>query len=563
MNDFIELRRVVAIVLKRWWLILLIVAIITPLGYAYSRRQPPVYQATSTLLVGQFMQSTNLSKADIQTSEGFAQTYADLALRQPVLEGVITQLNLKENWQKLQQKVTVKSITGTQLIEITAEANSPQLASNIANAIGDQLIANSPTKITQDSQGMYTFTRKQLDRLQQRIIDGQNRLQEIDTTIQGTSSQSKLDQLNTEKTTLEEQITSWEKNYIEMSSFVEQQSVPNNYLTMIEKAEANPEPIRPRVGLNTILSAFLGIVLGLGLIFILEGLGDTYQSLEDLYQLSDLNILGVIERIKGKKWSDKIITYQDPYSSLVESYRMVRSRIQLFSGDHLTNSLMVTSALPGEGKTITASNLALVFAQGGVQTILVDLDFRNPSLHHLFNLDNGKGLIDLLSSKQSVEEVIGKYLNNTTSKNLKIMTSGKLNTDSSERISSERMEEVLISLQEKADLVIFDCPPALLAAENMILSKMVDGVVLVIRAGKAKRSEVRQVLDDLQTVGAHLYGCVFNQGKSKISYANYRNHRTGWLYRLKTLGKNKSSRVSRHTETVMPDLVKIKSQNSQ
>ncbi len=246
MNDFIELRHVTAIVLKRWWLILLVVAITTPLGYALSRRQTPVYQASTTVLVGQFMQSTSLSKDDIQTSEGFAQTYVNLALRQPVLQGVVTQLKLKETWQELKKRVKVKSITGTQLIEIDAEANSPQSARNIADAVATNLIAISPTMSSKESQNTYTFSRQQLASLQQRIINGQNRLQEIEVALQRPSSNIDVSALQTEETKLEESITNWEKNYIELSTLIRQQSTPNNYLTVIEMAEADSEPIRPR-----------------------------------------------------------------------------------------------------------------------------------------------------------------------------------------------------------------------------------------------------------------------------------------------------------------------------
>src|SRR5215218_9515921 len=143
MKDFIELRRIFAIVTRRLWLIVLLTAVATSIGVFVSRSQTPIYQATTTMLVGQFIQSTSVNRADIQTSADVAKTYADIALRQPVLDKVIETLKLDVTARGLKNQVRVKAIEGTQLIEVTAEATSAEAARSIADEVAAQLIALS------------------------------------------------------------------------------------------------------------------------------------------------------------------------------------------------------------------------------------------------------------------------------------------------------------------------------------------------------------------------------------------------------------------------------------
>ena len=170
MNDFIELRRLIVIALKRWWLILLMAALGASLGYSISRIQTRVYQATATMLIGQIFQSTSPDRADVQTSEALAQTYADIAHRQLVLQGVVEALDLNVTWQSLRKRVQVESVTGTQLLQVRVEADSPEVARRIADEVANQLIllrsANGEGGETDSGQ---SFIHQQVLDLEERI----------------------------------------------------------------------------------------------------------------------------------------------------------------------------------------------------------------------------------------------------------------------------------------------------------------------------------------------------------------------------------------------------------
>ena len=512
MNDFIELRRLSSIILRRWWWLAILTVLGALAGYLFSRQQTPVYQATTTILVGDSIRSTNVDRVDIQVSEALVQTYVEVAQRQPVLQGVVTALNLNGTWQALGRQIQVTLIESTQLIQIVVEASSPEMARRIADEIVNQLILLSPT----NSEGSDNeFNREQLTSLQERIVTGQNRLLEIEDAMSKSISEIELADLQREKSTLNGLLVEWERNYTDMLLVTEPKRNPTQ-LSVIESAHSNNNPIRPRVQLNTLLGGVLGVIIGLGLIFLLDFLDDTYKSLNDFSQSEEVNILGSIRKIKGRKLSDKLVALKHPHSPVTESYRIIRSRIRFKPTDKLTRSIMVTSSMPEEGKSVTAANLAVVFAQANYKTVIVDADLRHPALHELFEVNNEAGLGDLLSSTDlKIEDCV----QDTSLKNLKILTSGMPLPDPSERLGSERMKEILDELKSVASIIIVDSAPVLVYADAIVLSGRLDGVIMVIQAGKSTRGAVTQALFDLQNANANLLGSVFNQSPKSDTFS--------------------------------------------
>nr|MDQ3006153.1 polysaccharide biosynthesis tyrosine autokinase [Chloroflexota bacterium] len=268
--------------------------------------------------------------------------------------------------------------------------------------------------------------------------------------------------------------------------------------------------------LNTLLGGVLGMIIGLGLIFLLDFLDDTYKSLNDFSQSEEVNILGSIRKIKGRKLSDKLVAFKHPHSPVTESYRIIRSRIRFKPTDKLTRSIMVTSSMPEEGKSMTAANLAVVFAQANYKTVIVDADLRHPALHEVFKVNNEVGLGDLLSS---TDFKIQDCIQDTSANNLKILTSGMPLLDPSERLGSDRMKDILDELKSVASVIIVDSPPVLIYADAIALSGRLDGVIMVIQAGKSTRGAITQALFDLQNANANLLGSVFNQSPKSDTFS--------------------------------------------
>lgn len=521
MNDTIDLRQYIAIALKWWWLLILLPAVAAATGYVVSQRQTPVYQASTTIIVGQSIQAKDLSTSDLYLSERLSRTYAEIAQRQPVLQGVVDTLSLSDSWQGLRSRVTVKPVSDTQLLEITVEASSPEEARVTADEIAHQLILLSPTELqNQEVNENQRLVRQRLEKLQAKIDAGQTRLQTLEDAMSGSISAEQVQELQSEINKLETLIAEWESNHTQLLIFVESKKSPN-YLAVIEPAQGSNRPIRPQTTQDTLLAGVVGILLAAGLIFLIEYLDDTIKSTNDFIQIFGLTALGAIARIKGNSYADKLITNKELFSPISEAYRMVRSNIQFVSVDRPARSIMITSATPSEGKSITAANLGIVMAQAGHKTIIVDADLRRPMQHEIFQVPNLAGLTDILCSPEVKPE---GHLRKTNIENLHVVTSGAIPPNPSELLGSERMQRVLGSLGELADVVIYDSPPALSVTDAAVLSNRVDGVILVAEAGQTRLGAIRQTILNLQHADANLLGGVLNRAKGKKEGYYYYYH---------------------------------------
>ena len=507
-----QLRKYIAIGLKWWWFMLLGAVVGGAASYGVSRLQAPVYQAITKLIVGQSIQAAQLDSKDLLTSEQLALTYAEIARTRPVLQGVVETLGLSDTWQDLAERLTITPIVNTQLIQIAVEANSPEGARVTADEVVRQLIRLSPTSLqNQENEENQSFVRQRLTDLQARIEAGQASLTSLQSQMSGSLSAEQVKDLQNEINTLDGLINEWENNYTQLLVFVEGSKSPN-YLAVIDPAQASPDPVRPRILLNTILGGMVGLFLALGVIVLLEYLDDTLKSSDDLNQSFGLPAVGVVAYIRGKNYQDKLVTMTDLFSPVSESYRMIRSNIQFMSVDRPAKTIMVTSAVPGEGKSVTSANLAIVMAQAGLKTVLIDADLRRPVQHHIFQVPNVGGVTDLLCSP---ELQINGHLRKTSVENLQLITSGPLPPNPSELLGSQRMSQVLANLREVADIIILDSPPAAAVTDASVLSTRVDGVLLVTEAGRTRRDLVKRAITNLQQSGAHLFGGIINRVSTK------------------------------------------------
>jgi capsular exopolysaccharide synthesis family protein len=206
----------------------------------------------------------------------------------------------------------------------------------------------------------------------------------------------------------------------------------------------------------------------------------------------------------------------------VEAYRALRTNIRFSSPDRPVKTLMVTSPLASEGKTTTAANLGAVFARAGATTIIVDADLRKPRQHKIFQVDNRAGLTTALVS--DVPSQMNGNLKESGVPNLRLLASGPRPPNPSELLSSERMNALMEHLRGEADVVIFDTPPCLAVSDPAVLASRVDGVLLVLQAGKSRREAAVRAKEALEQVGAKILGVVLTKipaRKGRYGYYYY------------------------------------------
>ncbi|RLQ94799.1 CpsD/CapB family tyrosine-protein kinase [Falsibacillus albus] len=214
----------------------------------------------------------------------------------------------------------------------------------------------------------------------------------------------------------------------------------------------------------------------------------------------------------------KLITKNEPKSPVSEQYKTIRTNIQFSAVDQEMRSIMVTSAGPGDGKSTTVANLAVVFAQQGNKVLLVDADLRKPTVHYTFGVTNVRGLTNVLSNQLEIEDAAVS----TEVDDLFILTSGPIPPNPAELMGSRLMKNFLEKAYEQFDIVLFDTPPVLVVTDGQVLSNHCDGTVLVVSSGRTEMEAAGKAKDILENTKSKLLGVVLNNKKAKdTSYYYY------------------------------------------
>jgi capsular exopolysaccharide synthesis family protein len=475
------------------------------LGILGSALDPPQYQSSTTIQVGQALQNPNANSSDLYNGQALAQTYADLAKRQPALQGTLDALQLTWNWTVLRGMVTSQIVPGTQLIQISVVDTVPQRAQVLTNEIAHQLILQSPTAEDPAQVAQRQFVQGEIDRLQADIQGGRDEIQRLNDVIVKSNSAREVQDARDRQATLQTQITTWQAAYAQL--LASQQKNTPNFLSIVETAQTPLQPIGSGLTTNVLLGMAMGLVLSGSAAYLLEYLDDTIKTEEDVRQRLGLMTLGKLLRLKGAEVSSPLVLADQPRSPAAGAYRVLRTNLEFCSIDHPLNTLMITSAGPREGKSMTAANLAIAMAQAGQSIILVDADLWNPVQHHLFELDPATGLTNVLRGHASLKEV----LQTVPIERLYVLPAGPLPPNPADLLGSRRMEYLIEALREQADVIIFDTPPTMVDADAAILAAQVDGVVIVVDAGATRRLAACHSKEALEAVGANLVGVALNR----------------------------------------------------
>ncbi|PKN82206.1 MAG: hypothetical protein CVU47_03810 [Chloroflexi bacterium HGW-Chloroflexi-9] len=285
-------------------------------------------------------------------------------------------------------------------------------------------------------------------------------------------------------------------------------------VSVVEEALPPEAPIAPRPKLNALLGGFLMLLIAGALVALLEYLDDTVKSAEQASDLTGLPALGRIEQFeKLQSPREQLQAAQRPRSTVAEAYRAARTNLTYAIDLGRDRRLvLVTSPGPGEGKTTTTANLAVVFGLAGHRVCVVDTDLRRPTIHRVFGVENGEGLTNLLLAR---EPEFDRSVQRSVYTNVSVVSSGPLPPNPSELLGSSRMQEVLDWLRAHFDIVLLDSPPALVVTDASVLATLVDGIVIVARAGKTRRGALRATVEELAQSGRPIAGFVLNRVRSR------------------------------------------------
>jgi non-specific protein-tyrosine kinase len=510
---------------RTWlWLFALSTAVAAVGAWVGTRFMPNTYKSSTTLMVGRALDNPDVSAQTIYLSNQLATTYAQMSTREQVLQGVVDALELPVAWQQLRGMIKAQPQPGTPLFEISVVATDPELVRALAAATGEQVIAQSGTSRLKAQQQDAGFLQGQIDKLQANIVEAQDEIDGLQDKLDTATSARQISELQSQQGAREVQLNEWRARYVELRSQLEGSDV--NALSIIEEATPGFR-VGPNVGMNVLLAALLGFGLALLAVLAIEYLDDTIKTPELVQRRLGLPGLAAVNRLADiKQRSDALVTANAPRSPMAETYRSLRTNISFALLQREDGPLIVSSAQPGEGKSTTAANLAVVFAQTGRRVVLVDGDLRRPSLHRFFGLANNRGLTTLMLD--SALEASAMLYPVDGQPNLSVLTSGPLPPNPSEILASERCREVLAELVEQVDMVIVDSPPVLLVTDPVVLALRSAGILLVFDAGRTRMEAARKTVETLERAGIRPLGVVVNQldaakagGYYRDAYYNY------------------------------------------
>jgi succinoglycan biosynthesis transport protein ExoP len=498
----LDLRHQLAILRARLPLILAVVVIAAGASFGFSSLQPKVYQADATLVVGQSLSSVSPDYTALLASQSLSTTYATVATTRPLLQNVIKSLGLPGTTDDLARRVSASAAIGSTILSITAEDGDPAQAAAIANALADQLIAASPA-VQGRQTGVQKFVDADLQATQAQIQAAQTEANTLGALTTRTPVQ------DARLATLQAELTSLQSSYATLLGFSSSGSA--NLLSIIQPAVAPTAPISPRPLLNALLAIVLGLMLVAAAVFLFAYLDDTVQTPEVVEELTGLPTLGTVLRMTGDaKRSEmyRLATLVYPRSAAAEAYRTLRANVDFTAVDDPVRTLLVTSAVPSEGKTVTAANLAIAFALAGRTVLLVDADLRRPGIHTIFNLPNTEGLTTLLYRDEANVDLIA---HSNLHLRLRVLTSGPLPPNPAELAGSERMHRVFERIKATADILIVDSSPLQAVTDSAILGSYMDGTLLVIDSSRTRRATIRQAREALGKANARVIGVVLNR----------------------------------------------------
>lgn len=281
-------------------------------------------------------------------------------------------------------------------------------------------------------------------------------------------------------------------------------------LSIVTPAVAPTTPASPNVRLNLALGLVGGVVAGLGLAGLRTVLDTRIRGAADLRRLTDVPLLGGIS-YDSDATKKPLLTQTRSQSPRAESFRQLRTNLQFAHVSHESKTVLMTSSLPGEGKSTTATNLAIALAQAGQTVALVDADLRRPMVAEYLGLERRAGLTTALIGKADVNDLLQPWGDD----NLYVLTSGEIPPNPSELLGSEKMKQLLVRLEHAFDAVVIDAPPLLPVTDAAVLAQQVGGVVLVVGAQKVRTTDLEKSLSALSLVNADLLGLVLNRLPSK------------------------------------------------
>ncbi|MCU1357721.1 MAG: exopolysaccharide biosynthesis protein [Acidimicrobiales bacterium] len=495
-DDEPALREYVGVISRRRRVVAGFVALVTLTALGSSLLQAKRYTADARVLIQPRQSSEEIAGANAPVVVD-RKRIIDTEVR--VMSSESVRSRVEERFGAGTPPVTVMPVEGTDLVSVSVTSTDPALAQAVANATATEYARYRKATKQADLRGgskalqdELVVLAKQIDSLQARI-DGTSGAEAATLKVQQDTARARYTVVRqqADALTLSASLSTGDANLVDPAA--------------LPTAPVTPQPLR-----SVLLALVASSVLGVGLAFLVDLVDDRIESKEDVERLvAGRPVLGLIpfREPVGSKSPNRVAAMDEPEGAMAQAYRSLRTSLQFMGTEHDLRTIQVTSAVPEEGKSTTAANLAAMFAMAGKVTVLVDADLRRPTIHRFFDLTNKKGLTSALLREDGADGLLRKV---DGVPGLHVITSGPEESFPAELMQSSRATELIETLAQQADVVIFDSPPVLSVADPLVLASKVDAVLLVASVTGTTRRQVSRATELLDQAGAKVCGTVLN-----------------------------------------------------
>jgi capsular polysaccharide biosynthesis protein/Mrp family chromosome partitioning ATPase len=520
-----ELRDLIRVLIQRFWL-LVVCAVLAMVGsyFAFRFLTPwPRYQATATVLIGG---SSDFDWATLQLSRDLAPTYVEWTKRRTVLQSAIDALNLSLSFEELREQIDVRAVNNTQFIEISATSTNPEEAAVIANEIAWQLTQH-PLPLVRGADSTQFSLQSDVSMLRRRIDAGEAELADLGDRLAGAESDEEVDALTRHIEVVQHNLDVWRKSYTELNTAYA--DYLDSFVAVVEEAIPPSQPAPPWI--NVFVAGLTGLVLAIGLAFVLEYLNNTVKTPADVVEYLSVPVLGVITppsrpglgllrqsvRPQIAKTAGASALRAVDLTHLSSTCRRLSANIARAKKGPLQGTILVTSPTSERSKAMTALGVAMAWADIGRRTVLVDASLHHPVLHTWLGLPNEAGLINVLN-KNDQDWDLSHLLQHIGRGELRVMTSGPVETVSPELLLPPWMRISLDELTDQANITLLNGPPILSGPEAVILASKVDCILLVLDARETRVEEAQEAMDVLKGTEGTIIGVALNNRTRTLRY---------------------------------------------
>lgn len=506
----LTLRDYAHVVARRKWIVVTAVVAAVAAAITLAALQTPIYQASAQMLVK--TQPNNTIFGNGNTSVGDPKRAVQTEIK--VLESQVVSQRVRKNLALADTPPDVKGSSDdvTDVVTVSVRSGDPTSARIAADAYVEAYIEIK----REQAVGSLVSAGSEL---QKKVTELQTQIDALDKQVAGASPSTDQDVASQRRVLVDQQgLFKQRLDQLQVDA-----ALATGGAQVVRQAEQPRDPVEPKPLRTGALALVVGLLLGLGAAFLLDYLDDSIRTTEDLeHATGGLPVLAVVP--VDPPPDNRPIAISRPADFAVEAYRGLRTGLQFLSLDSETRVVQVTSPLSGDGKTTTAANLAVVFAQAGHRVVLVDADLRKPRLHEVFALAADRGLTNVL---------LGDLLELSTYtvlENLDLLPAGPVPPNPSEMLGGRQMRALIGRLAAAYEMVILDSAPVLPVSDSVALATAVQGVLLVSQAGRTSTKQVGQALTKLAQVQAPVLGTVLNKSATKggAGYGGYGGYGYGY-----------------------------------